>query len=239
MPGYYFTDFGNVTEKQYQHWLSAVSEERVKIATAYRYRKDAMLALAAHLLLEHALKCNGNIMDSPLVFYRNEYGKPYLSPLLAQGPGPFFSLSHTDGIAACYLADSEVGIDVEQTIFSGNELVPTICSPEEQFFFKQSGFSDDYLTRFWVLKESCLKSIGAGLSSDPRRLDFSHHRDATTFSATLLSKDFSFHLCPLLPGMFAAVCLQGPPENIQWTRLDANELQSPIIAPQKACRSSR
>gem|GEM_PF-622723 len=239
MPGYYFTDFENVTEKQYQHWLSGVSEERVKIATAYRYRKDAMLSVAAYLLLEYALKCEGNAKDNPPVFYRNEHGKPYLSPLLAQGSGPFFSLSHTDGIAACYLAENEVGIDVEQTITSGSELVPTICSPEEQIFFEQSGFSDASLTRFWVLKESCLKSIGAGLSIDPRHLDFSRYRDETIFSATLLSKEFSFHLCPLLPGTLAAVCVQGMPENIQWTRLDASELQLPITASQPVCRPSR
>ena len=238
MPGYYFTDFDNVSEEQYRHWLSVVSEERANIATTYRFRKDAMLSLAAYLLLEHALQCRGNTKDHPPVFYRNEQGKPYLSPQLAQGSGPFFSLSHTDGIAACYLAEKETGIDVEPTIFSGGKLVPTICSPEEQLFFEQSGFSEDILTRLWVLKESCLKTIGAGLSIDPRSLDFSRYRDETTFSATLLSQEFSFHLCSLLPGTLAAVCQQGPPENIQWTQLAASELHSPVTVPQKACWSN-
>jgi 4'-phosphopantetheinyl transferase len=239
MPGYYFTDFGNVSEQQYRHWLSVVSEERSNAATAYRFRKDAMLSLTAYLLLEHALQCRGDTKDQPTVFYRNEHGKPYLSPLLEQSSGPFFSLSHTDGIAACYLAENEVGIDVEHVISAGNELVPTICSPEEQSFFSQSGFSDEHLTRFWVLKESCLKSIGAGLSLDPRSLDFSRYREESTFSATLLSKNFSFSLCTLLPGTLAAICIQGQPEMIQWTRLEASELCPPFILPQKACRSSR
>ena len=239
MPGYYFTDFENITETQYQHWLSMVPEDRVKLATAYRYQKDAMLSLAAYFLLELALKCYGEIKVHPPVFYRNEHGKPYLSPLQEQGSGPFFSLSHTNGIAACYLAENEVGIDVEQTISSGSKLVPTICSPEEQLFFEQSGYLDERLTRLWVLKESCLKSIGAGLSIEPRSLDFSRYNEETTFSATLLSKDFSFHLCSLLPGTFAAVCLQGPPERIQWTRLKTSELQSPFIAPQEGCSSTR
>ena len=222
MPGYYFIDFENVTETQYRSWMSQVSEERLNAAVSYRFKKDSMLSLAAYLLLAYALR------DSQPALYRSEFGKPYLSPSLSQGGAPFFNLSHADGIAACYLSEAEVAIDVEPIIVSGQEYVSTICSPEEQRFFEQSGFSDEYLTRFWVLKESCMKSIGQGLSIQPNELDFSRYRDEETFSAEMRSKEFSFHVCPLSPGFLASVCLQGVPEKIVWTPISAEKLQQPF-----------
>ena len=221
MPGFYFTDFESITDKQYQHCLSLIPEERVKAVTSYRYRKDSLLSLAAYLLLNYALP-----VDRPPMLYCNQFGKPYLSPQLSQGNAPFFSLSHTHGIATCFLSEQEVGIDVEHTITSGQELVATICSEQEQRIFEQSGFSAEYLTRLWVLKESCLKSVGVGLSVDPRHLDFSQHGDKTTFTGEWFERKFSFHVHSLLPGTFTAVCIQGLPNEIEWTQLDVENLLS-------------
>jgi len=197
MKGFYFTETDKIDDAIFNAWLQRVPGFRRRKALAYRKREDAALSLASYLLLEHVLgKTN-------LVFHFNPHGKPYLSPETE----PFFSLSHTRGIAACAVSETEIGVDVERIFPYDPEIAAMICCPAELRFLDGVTDKSFHLTRFWVLKESHLKAIGQGLSIDPRTIDI------------LDEPDESFQLQTELPGVLLAVCQRPEVMETTWTHL--------------------
>ncbi|MDR2762994.1 MAG: 4'-phosphopantetheinyl transferase superfamily protein [Planctomycetaceae bacterium] len=197
MSGYYFIDFESVDDICYQKWLQRAPEFRREEALRFRYRRDSLLSLSAYLLLEY-----GTNLSRPS-FYCNEFGKPYLSPQLEKSNTPFFNLSHTDGIAVCFIAKEEVGIDVEHLIEPKDSLIKYVCSDCEQRKLAQSSYPSELLTRYWVLKESYLKAIGRGLSVHPCEIDFSEY-ETDSFCT---NDGYCFRIISsILPKILIAVC---------------------------------
>ena len=206
---HYFTEFDKIDDEVYRRWLERVPEFRRSLAQSFKRRQDAVLSLASYLLLERALSRRGH------EFYWNEFGKPYLMPQLSQGPPPFFSFSHTDGMAVCCFAETEVGVDVERIADVKDELAGTICTVKERRFLDRSGNPGYHLARFWVLKESYFKALGHGLSLDPRSVDFSGS----------FPHEFAFETFSDVPGYLAAVCRRGNEAVCRWSSVRFEELE--------------
>ena len=208
MTCYYFTEFDKVNDDVYRHWLERVPEFRRRLALSFQRRQDALLSLASYLLLERALSIHG------LVFYWNEFAKPYLTPLLSRGGPPFFNLSHTEGMAFCVVAETEVGGDVERIADVNNEIIETICTPNEKWFLNHSETPEYHLTRFWVLKESYFKALGCGLSLDPKSVDFSDS----------FPQGYTFETVSDISGYVAAVCRHGSQAASHWINVCLEDL---------------
>lgn len=152
-------------ERLYRSLYAAASEERRQKTDRYRFLKDRMLSLGAEGLLLYALQKAG--LGFEAVSYRyGEHQKPYLSG----ADGFFFNLSHAGEYAMLAVSDAEVGCDVEQIrpvdlglfahVLTADEHSVLTAAPKEE--------RDALFFRYWVLKESCMKALGKGLSLDPK-----------------------------------------------------------------------
>ncbi len=116
------------------------------------------LRLCAGLALDACLKTVG-LRENAVVTAVDPHGKPYLP----QHPTLHFSLSHSGDWAVCALADSPVGVDVEQwRTLDVNRLAKRHFSPAEQAWMNERG-GQAFFT-LWTAKESLLKMRGCGLS---------------------------------------------------------------------------
>ena len=86
-----------------EHWRAKASEKR--------FEKDRCLELVAGGLLSEMLKESG-LPPASFVFASSPSGKPYL---IGQS-GLHFSISHSDEVVMCVVADHPVGCDVEKVV---------------------------------------------------------------------------------------------------------------------------
>jgi 4'-phosphopantetheinyl transferase len=152
-----------------------------------RRARDAYIV--AHSLLRHALRQATGEDDPPL--RRDANGRPELAS--EHGDPPLrFSLSHTDGLAACALSwGGAVGIDVEA-------VVPALaCAEVAETYFARAECDrlaaapprdrTEMFFRLWTLKEAMSKAMGRGLS--PALKDFAFFFDPLVLSAARGSED--------------------------------------------------
>ena len=97
-----------------------------------------------------------NIKANTLEIKKQTHGKPYFESL----PQFYFNLSHTEGIQALAVSDSDVGIDVEKLRTPNLRVVKRFCEDEREYIA-------DSPTRFlevWTKKEAYLKMQGTGIA---------------------------------------------------------------------------
>ncbi len=96
---------------------------------------------------------------------KGEYGKPYWD-----GPEKvFFNVSNTNGLVACAVGDTELGIDVEKTKEMWISAVRRCCTPQEREYI---GEERERFFQIWTLKESYVKMIGEGLRFPLQEISF-------------------------------------------------------------------
>ena len=88
-------------------------------------------------------------------FSYGEYGKPYISG------GPYFSLTHSAGIAALAVCGDPVGLDAETIAPVRRAAARALTSEEREYMEADPERRFAYL---WTRKEAALKCTGAGLS---------------------------------------------------------------------------
>lgn len=121
----------------------------------------------AYNLLKDLLKEHFGL-DNPAIF-KTENGKPYVNE-----PNIYFSLSHTDSLAAVVVADTPVGIDCEKIKPKEKEEIKRFAS---RFFTKNEIdmlHSSDYsiidFFKIWTGKEAVIKMRGS-TSADIKKID--------------------------------------------------------------------
>ncbi len=162
-----------------------VSHRKVLRAEAYRLLRRALL--------------NKNISEEDQELDYNEYGKPFLK----NNCGWHFNISHCRKLAACAIAQSPIGVDVER-IRQFPELVLKRCFTErETELIKESNNSDLTFFQLWTLKEAYVKAIGRGLSYPLRDAEFiidNNHITANTeggfsFAQIIIDNEFVCSAC--------------------------------------------
>ena len=87
-------------------------------------------------------------------------------PSILGHPEIFFNISHCRKAVACVVADSPVGIDVEETCrFSDSIARYTLDDEEYESVVKADNPSQAFI-RLWTMKEALLKYTGEGLRRD-------------------------------------------------------------------------
>ncbi|MFE8911814.1 4'-phosphopantetheinyl transferase family protein [Streptomyces globisporus] len=149
----------------------ALGTEETARAAAYRRTRDRRTYIAAHLALRSLLSTYTGIAMDRLDLgrarcprCRGRHGPPVLRS--APAHAPYFSLSHSNGLAAVALASSPVGVDVQRAVREESALrCLGALHPYErrqltQLSGRQLGLAFGEL---WTRKEAYLKGIGTGL----------------------------------------------------------------------------
>ncbi len=144
---------------------ASCSTERRTKAARYHDVYDRIRCLAAGWLVRYAAE---QVLGISGV---NVSHMPGGRPFLPQAPDIFLSISHSGSWVVCaFHLTGPVGADVERMFPITSEMAELFMSPKELSAFKQctdemerSGF----FLRYWCLKESWLKAVGAGMSREP------------------------------------------------------------------------
>ena len=121
----------------------------------------------AYNLLYKMLKECFNILN-PIVL-KTENGKPYV-----ENEGVHFSISHTNGLAVCVVADTPVGVDCERIVTKSSEEIQKFANRffvENEISLLENGvFSSNDFFKLWTAKEATIKKLGTNLS-DIKNID--------------------------------------------------------------------
>lgn len=151
----------NINDFDLDEAMTLLSEQRHEQVARYKLEGPRRQAVAAYLLLRKALREMYGIHDAP-VFEYDANGKPSI----LGHPEIFFNLSHCRKAVACVVADSPVGIDVEETCrFSDSIARYTLDDEEYESVVKADNPSQAFI-RLWTMKEALLKYTGEGLRRD-------------------------------------------------------------------------
>lgn len=151
----------NIFPKARQDEISSIKNEVVKQHKIFVWR-----------LLEYALSDIGLKLENAKIT-KLECGK-WSSPYI------FFSLSHTDGVAAVAVSDTTVGIDIETTdsLPKSNSFMKRILTESE--LSECGDLSDtDELLSIWTAKEAVFKTLSqdAFIPSEIELKDYNVHSD--------------------------------------------------------------
>jgi 4'-phosphopantetheinyl transferase len=149
-------------------WPLLAGWERDRL-NRFVFESDRELYAAAHGLLRVALTArHPEVAIDRWVVDRTAAGAPVVLGPVADPPR--VSLSHTSGLAACAVAATAIGVDVE-AVDRGLELEPLlerVVSPTERASWPTS--PEESRHRFfqtWVAKEALLKGLGLGFGCEP------------------------------------------------------------------------
>ena len=131
---------------------------------------------AAYSLLQKMLSAHG---ITEYEISRNENGKPYIDTSSVH-----FSISHTDGLCAVVLSDTEVGIDCEKidSGFSGRveKFSKRYFTRGEQNEIEKSESKLQKFFEIWTRKEAYIKKYGLN-SSHISKVDTTEHEYKTVY----------------------------------------------------------
>lgn len=121
----------------------------------------------AYTLLEDMLARYFGIFSPEIL--KNENGKPYVENACVH-----FSLSHTNGLAACVVADCPVGVDCERLVTKNEDDIKKFANrffvENEINLLERSGFSSLDFFKLWTGKEATIKKRGSNMS-DLKNID--------------------------------------------------------------------
>lgn len=154
--------------------LEGISPERRAKALGYRFELDRRLSVAAYLLLKEALRRAYGIVGNPRLSVASD-GKPFLTDY----PGIHFNLSHCPKAAACVVADSPVGIDVEEISPVDWDVASRVLSEDELRRVHSAAAPDVIFARYWTQKEALAKLSGRGVEDERLKTLLSDRSEAT------------------------------------------------------------
>jgi len=165
---------------------SLLSAQRLEKLNRIKSPGNRQASFAAYLSLRLALEEKYDINDAA-VFDFADNGKP----VLRDHPHIHFSLSHSENLAVCAVADVPVGVDAQKIKCIKDNVARRVLSDNEYDCFKSSDAPDEYFCELWTIKESYVKLTGHGIAVDFRKLPADDIKDKTV----LRGKDYFCCVC--------------------------------------------
>ncbi len=170
-----------------------------------KHQSGKCLALGAGILLHNGLRERG-IAAEPDEAAFNEYGKPFYK----EYPDIHFSISHSGTKVMCVISDKEVGCDVERIKNRNHDIAKRFFTTDEYSLIQSQPSEEERVNMFfriWTLKESFVKCIGTGLSTELNTFSIIPSANAITIEQFIdETADFNFHELDLNDGYRYAVC---------------------------------
>ena len=121
----------------------------------------------AYIMLNHLLEKHFSISNPKILKTKN--GKPYI-----ENKNVHFSLSHTNGLVACVIANSCVGVDCEKIVTKSKEEIQKFAKrffvENEINLLEKGGFSQNDFFKIWTGKEATIKKLGTTIA-DIKKID--------------------------------------------------------------------
>lgn len=184
-------------------WQGILSPQRIQKAKQCQNPEKVKQCLGVELLLCYAMQQEYSTTQFPLVYKRENNGKPYF-----ENNEIYFSLSHSGRYVACAVSHLPIGIDLQthnnankqaiEKVFTKNQLdMIKLLPPAKQ---KTAHFD------FWTLKESIYKCTGEGSIRTP--IDFEFHNAGGRLGITY--KDYYLNYYNILPNCSLGICSAAP-----------------------------
>jgi len=168
---YLITDVENKDFAALDPFMRFLPSETRETALQFRRSIDRKNCILSYFLLQYALFKNYGICAFTLSNGVN--GKPYLSDY----PHIHFNSSHCDYGCICAIADSPIGIDIQEIRPFSWSIANRCCSVEEKQLLRNSADPAAEFTKIWTMKESYLKMKGTGITVDLCSIDTTKLRD--------------------------------------------------------------
>lgn len=158
---YICDNISSFSEDEYRMTYALMPQSRQEKVDNLLFYDSKVRSVIAFQLLQNGLEKDFNIL-SPIDFYYNQYGKPFL----INTPDVHFSLSHSDNAVLCIIGDQNIGIDVEDFKTPSEDLIRYCCNNREQHEVFTSKNSDEAFYKIWTQKECFLKMRGCGITEN-------------------------------------------------------------------------
>ncbi len=165
------TNLDLIGAEQVAMWLTKLPGFRRGRAESYRFHDDKVRSAAAFFLLAMALGY------MPRKLLTGTYGKPALD-----NDTRCFNISHSGGMAAAVISDSETGVDVEVLAGTPPEVMEMVFTRHERWQIEAAADPARTFCRLWTLKESYIKAIGLGMSYPLQEVEFTVAENTATCS---------------------------------------------------------
>ena len=149
--------------------LNFLSNNRKQKVLSYYFEADRLLSLYSALLTRMCLNVITGIPHKELTFTYTQFGKPYLNNC-----NTFFNISHTKNcILLAISTDAGIGADIEnlQTTPPYNIIDEVFHPAEIEFIYQTQPSFQAKFYEIWTRKESYLKWLGTGLTSNIKNLN--------------------------------------------------------------------
>lgn len=198
-----------------EKWAFYLSKHRRLEAKKHHRKKEQQLFLTAEILLNRCLEIVNPKIERPVLYERNEYGKPYL----ICEEKIFVNWSHSGDYVLCALADREVGIDLQEHRRPLHEsLVQKVLHTEELKLYEQASKKDkeQIFYQFWTLKESFLKALGTGFYTPLDKFDIELNEKNIRIFQNINNNNYFCYLLNFIDREYsAAVCCEGEIEQVE------------------------
>jgi len=164
--------------------MPLLSEERRTKVRRLGSPQSRKASAVVYLLLRIALTETYGIDEAVIFDYKNN-GKP----VLRDYPSIHFNLSHSHNIAACIVAGSEAGVDVQKISKVTDRVAKRVLTANEYAAFMSSSEPEEYFCKVWTIKESFLKKTGQGIAAELRDIS------ADTISDKMIYKGSGYFCC--------------------------------------------
>ena len=140
------------------------AEEQVR-ESQFVFKPDRLRYRLSHAMLRRTLSLYAPVAPQDWIFTAGPQGKPAIAP---SQPQLQFSLTHTQGLCACLIAqDREVGVDAENITRPTEylELAQRFFAPAEAERIRRlpEDWRAEGFVAVWTLKEAYIKARGLGL----------------------------------------------------------------------------
>ena len=210
-------------------------DERERLLRLHRV-VDQRRFVASHAFVRFALSRHCAVDASRWRFDRTAAGKPFITaPNLSRAPA--FSLSHTEGMAACLIGlSAESGVDVEKLAHHDDlqRIAASILAAGELQSLR-GYYGTDWTSRFfqhWTLKEAYAKARGFGLALRPRDIGFEIAEDGAIrghFAAALQDDPSSWSFRSHRPSPAHVLSLAVPAQSEIVVRSFTFQAVSPLL----------
>jgi 4'-phosphopantetheinyl transferase len=157
----YYTRFHEKTEvSAWEDLFKGVPGGFIEYSGRYKLWQDQHRFLFGRLLLKYALAEAGYPVSLLSEITYNPFGRPGINK-------PFdFNISHSGNYAGCaFSLESRIGLDIQELIDFSPADFHAVMSKKQEEKIALSQHKNLEFTRLWSLKESVIKAIGKGVST--------------------------------------------------------------------------
>ncbi len=167
---YELCNINDYRDTQYDAMYRAAAPKRQARADRFKHEDDRRRCLCADMLARRILSVASGVAPENISFTYGEKGKPSANV-------PFhFNVSHSTDWVLCAIADTPIGVDIEQIKpFRAGLVARYFTEAEADYVWGGSPMPDGSVTdpdtcarfyRVWTAKEAYVKMTGTGISTD-------------------------------------------------------------------------